>query len=96
MSLYETLERRAGLGATQGDKGGPRTTTSSSVSAMVSSVAVNGLVFLVLLIVFLLLRNFFKRVYTPRSFVGSVPKQKRVEEAPPGFFAVIKKVTSRR
>jgi len=96
MFAHEAFDRRAGLGPTQGNKNGPRTVTSSSLSAMLSSVVVNGLIFFILIIVFLLLRKLFKRVYTPRSFVGSVPAQKRVQEAPTGFFAIFKTLLSKQ
>ena len=70
--------------------------SSSSASALVSSLVINGLIFLALVGLFMILRSLQKRTYAPRSYVGRIPKEKQVDELPSGLFAWFKPLIAKR
>lgn len=61
--------------------------TGSSVSAFVLTLIVNIALFLIFVGIFVLLKNKEKRVYTPRTYVNTVPATERPEESPKGAFS---------
>ena len=62
----------------------------STLSGFIESVAVNGLVFILLFSVFLLLRKRFPRIYSPRTFAGSIPNEKQPDLLPNGVSGFLK------
>ncbi|KAK9475752.1 hypothetical protein V1514DRAFT_370283 [Lipomyces japonicus] len=63
---------------------------SSSTSAFVTSLIVNGIIFLVFVSLFLILRGRDKRIYQPRTFLESVPEYARTETLPSKVWAWLK------
>lgn len=62
-------------------------TSGSSVSAFVTNLIVNGIIFLIFVGLFVYLRNREKRVYLPRAgVVSTVPLTQQVEQPPSGAF----------
>ncbi|CDO93220.1 unnamed protein product [Kluyveromyces dobzhanskii CBS 2104] len=61
---------------------------SSSTSAFVSTLIVNGVIAAIFVWLFLTLRPKNKRVYQPRSLtdIKTIPESERTEEVPPGYF----------
>lgn len=65
-------------------------TTSSSVSAFLVTLILNGLIFLAFVTVFIVIRKRYKRVYEPKTYLETVPERQRIEPSPKGALAWIK------
>ncbi|QPG73804.1 hypothetical protein FOA43_001118 [Brettanomyces nanus] len=61
--------------------------TGSSVSAFVTTLIFNLIVFAIFIIVFILAKRKYDRVYQPRATVDSVPEPLRAEPQPKGAFS---------
>ncbi|VEU23211.1 DEKNAAC104328 [Brettanomyces naardenensis] len=61
--------------------------TGSSVSAFVSSLIINLIVFAVFVLIFVFAKRKYSRVYEPRVTVDTVPESLRADEQPSGAFA---------
>lgn len=61
--------------------------TGSSVSAFVSTLIINLIVFCVFVIIFVVAKRKYHRVYEPRSVVDTVPENLRTEKQPEGAFS---------
>ncbi|GME94922.1 unnamed protein product [Ambrosiozyma monospora] len=59
----------------------------SSVSSFVTTLIVNGVLFTVFILIFILLKGKYTRVYQPRSTVETVPKNLKADPQPKGAFA---------
>ncbi|KAK6350291.1 hypothetical protein TWF696_006522 [Orbilia brochopaga] len=66
---------------------GSATGQSNSLSGFLSSLVVNGIIFAVMLLLFLLLRKSQRRQYAPRTYVGTIRKDKRTDPLPDGIFS---------
>ncbi|KAF3902969.1 hypothetical protein ABW20_dc0102946 [Dactylellina cionopaga] len=60
---------------------------SNSLSGLLSSLIVNGIIFAVMLLLFLILRKSQQRQYAPRTYVGAIKKEKRTDPLPDGIFS---------
>lgn len=64
--------------------------TGSSLSAFLSSLILDGLIFLAMVGMFLILRRSQRRTYAPRTYIGTIPEEKRIQDLPKGIFGWIK------
>lgn len=62
------------------------TPTGSSLSQFLTTLIINGLIFLVFITLFLILRPKQTIVYQPRTVLKTIPPEKRVEDLPKGPF----------
>ncbi|ODV61458.1 Phm7p [Ascoidea rubescens DSM 1968] len=69
--------------------------TSSSVSAFLSALILNGIVFLIFITCFIFLRRKEERVYQPRRIVPTVPIEKQPDETPSGYFGWLNHLLSK-
>ncbi|KAK6495669.1 hypothetical protein TWF481_002717 [Arthrobotrys musiformis] len=60
---------------------------SNSLSRFLSSFIVNGIMFAVMVLLFIILRVSQRRQYAPRTYVGAVKKEKRPDPLPDGIFS---------
>ncbi|EWC48664.1 hypothetical protein DRE_01886 [Drechslerella stenobrocha 248] len=60
---------------------------SNSLSGFLSSLVVNLIIFAVMVLLFLILRRSQRRQYAPRTYVGTVRKEKRTDPLPDGIFS---------
>lgn len=67
--------------------GSAATPESNSLSGFLSSFIVNGAIFSVMLLLFIILRASQRRQYAPRTYVGAVKKEKRPDPLPDGIFS---------
>ncbi|KAF3904142.1 hypothetical protein AA313_de0204409 [Arthrobotrys entomopaga] len=90
--IFHALQKRAnkcGSVANQNNDQniGSATTASNSLSGFLSSLIVNGIIFAVMLILFLILRKSQRHQYAPRTYVGTIKKEKRADPLPDGIFS---------
>ena len=62
----------------------------TSLRTFVVSLGTNAAVFIVFFSLFLLMRKTLTRVYSPRTFSGSVPTEKQPDLLPNGVFAFLR------
>ncbi|KAF3938079.1 hypothetical protein ABW19_dt0205002 [Dactylella cylindrospora] len=90
--IFRALAKRADCGniANQNNDeniGSATGAESNSLSGFLSSLIINGIIFAVMLILFLILRVSQRRQYAPRTYVGSIKKEKRTDPLPDGIFS---------
>ncbi|EPS43727.1 hypothetical protein H072_2322 [Dactylellina haptotyla CBS 200.50] len=94
--IFHALQKRAAQcgsianQANNGDTGSALDPKSNSLSGFLSSLIVNGIIFAVMLLLFLILRKSQRRQYAPRTYVGTVNKAKRTDPLPEGLFSWVK------
>jgi len=66
----------------------------SSLEEFISTLVINGIIFFILLSTFFLLRKTFVRIYSPRTYVGSVPDKKQPKRLSSNPFIFFKELWS--
>jgi len=89
--VFHAIQKRAAqcgdVTSQDKDKNIGSATESNSLSGFLSTLVVNFIVFAVMLLLFLILRKSQRRQYAPRTYVGTVKKEKRTDPLPDGIFA---------
>ncbi|KAK9475128.1 uncharacterized protein V1510DRAFT_359607 [Dipodascopsis tothii] len=70
-------------------------TTSVSTESFLTSLIYNSAVFGVLFLGFIFLRYRVRRIYSPRSYMETIPQPNRTESLPSGIFAWIKSLVTK-
>ena len=62
----------------------------TSLNAFAYTLGTNLIIFVVLFSLFLILRRTYTRIYSPRTFAGSVPHEKHPELLPNGIWGFLR------
>lgn len=93
--IHELLYARAVNQSNDSNVGSSQQKASNSLSGMLTSLVTNGLVFLAIIGAFLILRKSQKRIYSPRTYMSAIPKERRVEPLPSGALGWFKGLLSK-
>jgi len=92
--VFHALQKRAGQCGDVADQNNDErlgsAKTSNSLSGFLSSLIINGIIFAVMILLFLILRKSQRLQYAPRTYVGSIKKGRRTDPLPNGIFSWIK------